>query len=63
MPILIATALVILLCMVYEALSVAIANYVFLDGGFWDGWHAAWDRPGYLFLFALAFLFLRGGSD
>jgi hypothetical protein len=49
-----------LLAMVIEALAIGAVGAVFLDTGFWDGWHAAWNRPGYLLLFAI---FARLGTN
>lgn len=41
-----------ILLMMVEAIEVTVAGYVFLDLPFWNGWHAAWDRPLLLALFA-----------
>lgn len=43
----------VLVFMAVGAFTVATAGAMFLDHGFWDGWHAAWNRPGYLLLFAV----------
>lgn len=42
-----------LIAMVFEALSFTAMASVFFDLPLWDGWHAAWDRPGWLLVFAL----------
>lgn len=45
--------LVVLFMMAMSGLFVAASGSVFLHLGFWDCWHAAWDRPGLLLLFAI----------
>lgn len=50
-----------LFMMAVVALQFTAGVYVFMDGGLWDGWHAAWDRPVWLFLFALCEI-IFGGS-
>ncbi len=52
----------ILIFMVVEALSVAIAGSVFLDVPFGDAWHLAWDRPGWLLVFALVSIIFNGAG-
>lgn len=61
MPLL-ALAIAVFLYMVLEALSVAVSGYVFLDSGFWDSWHMAWDRPVMLALFAIITLLFKGND-
>ncbi len=61
--VIIAFILAVLCFMTAEAISIAAAGYVFLDTGFWDAWHAAWNRPGWLFLFAVLAATFQGSSD
>ena len=52
MPILI-FILAFLALMAAEALSITAIGWIFFDMAFWDGWHAAWDRPVILGLVAI----------
>lgn len=59
--ILLALALLAFMCL--EALSFTAMAAVFFDLGLWDGWHAAWDQPLWLFLFSLvSFIFAARGT-
>lgn len=60
--ILFAIAVAILLSMLFGALLVASAGAIFLDTAFGDAWSAAWDRPGFLFLFAVIASLLFGSK-
>lgn len=63
MPALIALIILIGIFMALEALGFSVALSVFVDGhGFWDGWHAAWGRPGWLFFFAIITMLTRGAD-
>ena len=42
-----------LLAMLGSSVIVAAAGAMFFKQGFGDGFHAAWDQPGYLTLFTL----------
>jgi hypothetical protein len=52
---------IILVTMVCEALTFTAFASVFLDLDLWAGWHAAWDRPGWLLAFALISLIFSAG--
>jgi hypothetical protein len=44
-----------------SALCVGAVGAVFLDWGFWDAYHAGWDRWGWLLVFSI-FVFGGGSS-
>lgn len=50
---LIVIPIALLFFMALEALSFTAMSAVFFNLDLWDGWHAAWDRPGWLLVFAL----------
>lgn len=60
--IIIAIIAAIVLSMLFGALLVASAGAIFLDTAFVDAWSAAWDRPGFLFLFAILASLLLGSK-
>lgn len=53
----------VLVFMALAALTVGTAGALFLDQGFIDSWHAAWNRPGWLFLFAVLASALLGSRN
>lgn len=52
-------ALLVGFMMVVEAITFAVSASVFLHLGFWDCYHAAWDRPAMLMLFAIITMLSR----
>lgn len=54
--ILVAMSFAIGLAMLSGSFVIATAGAMFFHHGFWDGFHVAWDQPGYLSLFSLLLL-------